>query len=59
MIIHNMTKFHQNQMSSSPLIIVFTDKVRQTHTQTDKICEDVKISFREKKNVGTKWPLKG
>ena len=29
-------KFHKNQMSSSPLIIVSTDKVRQTHTHTDR-----------------------
>ena len=36
MIIHNLTKFRQNQMLSS--LIVFTDKVTDTHTdrQTDK-----------------------
>ena len=33
MIIHNLTKFHQNKILRSPLI-VFTDKV--THRQTDR-----------------------
>ena len=45
MIIHNLTKFHQNRMLCSPLI-VFTDKVtdRQTKVITiphHKICEGV------------------
>ena len=34
MIIHNLTKFHQNRILSSPLIM-FTDKVTDTHTQTN------------------------
>ena len=35
MTIHNLTKFHQNWMLSSPLI-VFTDKVTDTHTNCNE-----------------------